>query len=315
MQLFTWKEESPLGNRPAVLTIGFFDGFHLGHRALIREAKTLADELGAASLLMGFAPHPSFLFTPDHPVPMIYGTAEKEWILDEIGLMDACVLLRFDAELAGMPAEDFLTEVLIRRYHAAGIVVGDDFRFGRGNAGDSNLLVRLCREYGITCRVVPEVRDGGVRVSSSRIRDLLEAGNLQEANRLLGRPYLICGTVSHGHGLGHKALLPTINLEIGYDRVIPRKGVYVTRTLVGEQAYKSVTNIGSHPTVGEEAWPLCETFLIDGEGLFYQRNAAVEFYAFLRDERCFTSAEELHSQQQTDIANARAYSAAEKRFS
>ena len=152
-------------------------------------------------------------------------------------------------------------------------------------------------------------------MSSSRIRDLLEAGNLQEANRLLGRPYLICGTVSHGHGLGHKALLPTINLEIGYDRVIPRKGVYVTRTLVGEQAYKSVTNIGSHPTVGEEAWPLCETFLIDGEGLFYQRNAAVEFYAFLRDERCFTSAEELHSQQQTDIANARAYSAAEKRFS
>ena len=174
------------------------------------------------------------------------------------------------------------------------------------------MMQKLCGMHGMECRVVSEVRDDGLRISSSRIRALLKEGRMEEANRLLGRPYFMLGNVNKGMGLGHRALVPTVNLLLNETRQYPDPGVYVTRTFTQDGSYQSVSNIGHNPTVGEGISLRCETYLMEFDENLYGRDVRIEFYRHLRPEIKFESMEALRNQQQIDIQNARAYFAEEK---
>lgn len=313
MEKVRWNDAWPRGERPLVITLGFFDGLHLGHRELMQRTRLLADQIGAQSALMSFEPHPSHVIAGKEPVPLIYGPAEKEWILRENGSMDRVFMMEFDRELMEMEPERFVEAVLKKNAGAAGIVIGDNFRFGRGNRGDAALMSRLCERLDMRCEIVAEVDDLGRRVSSSRIRELFARGEIEQANRLLGRPYLMLGCVSRGSGLGHKELYPTINLLLPCGRQYPARGVYVTRTFTGDgRAYESVSNIGNNPTVREGISLRCETHLLDFERELYGEAVRVEFYRRLRPERRFDSIQELREQLRQDIQSARVYFAGEK---
>lgn len=312
MRQVRWKDPCPEELRSSVITLGYFDGLHQGHRALMKASRRMADRLGSCALMMSFEPHPSHVLVGHQPIPLIYGMAEKEWILKESGWMDHMVIMSFEPELMNMEPEYFVEDILFRRWHAVGIVVGDNFRFGRKNRGDAAMLRELCQRAGVCCEIVTEVDDEGVRVSSSRIRELLSQGRIEDVNRLLGRPYMLFGSVSRGSGLGHRCLVPTVNLTLAQGRQYPASGVYVSRTYTADGAYESVSNIGHNPTVGEGLSLRCETYLMEFDEEIYGKDVRVEFYRYLRPEQRFRSMDELRQQQIHDIQNARAYFAEEK---
>ncbi len=307
MERIRWTDPCPYGDKPVVFAIGFFDGIHLGHRRLIREARRLADKQGADVAVLSFDPHPSVLLNPQDPVPMIYTPEEREWILRETGMVDHFVLMRFDKSLAKMEPEDFAGKVLFAGWNCKGVVVGEDFRFGNGNSGSAAQLAGLCRAHGAAAELIPDVMDNGRKVSASLIRELLAAGNIEEANRLLGRPYLLMGTVGHGRGLGHRRLIPTVNLPYMPGKIVPRKGVYATRTYWNGEAHNGVSNIGVNPTVSDETDAHCESFLFDLDENLYGVEMRTELCGFIRPERKFADVEALRAQQQSDIQNARKY--------
>lgn len=177
---------------------GFFDGLHLGHRRLMQETSQLARECRASTVMMSFEPHPTHVLMEKQPVPLIYGLREKEWVVKETHQIEHLVIMHFEPDLMDMEPERFVTQILIENFHAVGVVIGSNFRFGRQNRGDAVMMREFCRMHGVECRVVSEVRDDGVRVSSSRIRALLKKGRMEEANRLLGRSYFMLGNVNKG---------------------------------------------------------------------------------------------------------------------
>ncbi|MBQ6238794.1 MAG: bifunctional riboflavin kinase/FAD synthetase [Firmicutes bacterium] len=307
MERIRWMDHCPYGEKPVVLAIGFFDGIHLGHRALIRAARQLADAKGADVAVLSFDPHPSVLLHPQNPVPMIYTPQEREWILEETGLTDHFALMRFEESLAHMAPEDFAGQVLFDRWPCTGVVVGEDFRFGRDNSGTARQLAELCTERGITVELVPDVMADGRKVSASLIREMLTEGNIEEAGRLLGRPYLLTGTVGHGQGLGHRKFVPTINLPYAPGKIVPKKGVYVTKTYWDGQAHEGVSNIGVNPTVASALDARCETYLFDLAEDLYGVPMRTEFLHFVRPEIKFPDVEALRAQQQSDIQTARKY--------
>lgn len=311
MEFVRWNDECPYAAQATVITLGYFDGLHQGHRALMEKTRQLADECGAMAVVMSFEPHPSHVLPNLQPVPIIYGMEEKRWILRETGLVDRMAIMSFEPDLMNMEPETFVEELLIKGWRAVGIVVGDDFRFGRKNRGDAKLLRQLCEKAKIRCEIVREVDDEGRRVSSTRIREVLVQGHMEEANRLLGRPYMMLGSVSHGKGLGHRALIPTVNLKLSEGRQYPLCGVYITRTFTEDGSYKSVSNIGHNPTVGDDISLRCETHLLEFDEDMYGKEVRVEFYHYLRPEHKFNSMEELREQQMLDIQNVRKYFAEE----
>lgn len=312
MEKMRWNEKWPFRIQPSVITLGFFDGLHLGHRRLMQETSQLARECRASTVMMSFEPHPTHVLMEKHPVPLIYGLREKEWVVKETHQIEHLVIMHFEPDLMDMEPERFVTQILIENFHAVGVVIGSNFRFGRQNRGDAVMMRELCRMHGVECRVVSEVRDDGVRVSSSRIRALLKKGRMEEANRLLGRSYFMLGNVNKGLGLGHRALVPTVNLLLNEARQYPAPGVYVTRTFTQDGAYQSVSNIGHNPTVGEGISLRCETYLMEFDENLYGRDVRIEFYRHLRPEIKFESMEALRGQQQIDIQNARVYFAEER---
>ena len=312
MEKMRWNEAWPYRRQPSVITLGFFDGLHRGHRRLVEETSRLAQECGAETVMMSFEPHPTHVLAEKHPVPLIYGLPEKEWVVGETGKIDHLVIMRFEPELMDMEPEQFVAKILVENFHAAGVVIGSNFRFGRQNRGNAERMLELCRIHGMRCSVISEVQDEGLRISSSRIRRLLREGRMEEAGRLLGRPYFMLGTVEKGRGLGSRALVPTVNLLLNEERQYPAPGVYVTRTFTKDGAYESVSNIGHNPTVGEGISLRCETYLMAFDENLYGRDVRIEFYKHLRPEKKFESMEALRLQQQTDIQNAREYFAEEK---
>ncbi|MBQ4382890.1 MAG: bifunctional riboflavin kinase/FAD synthetase [Firmicutes bacterium] len=307
MERIRWTDPCPYGNKPVVFAIGFFDGIHLGHRRLIREARRLADAQGADVAVLSFDPHPSVLLNPQDPVPMIYTPEEREWILFETGMVDHFVLMRFEESLARMEPEDFVGKVLFTGWNCKGVVVGEDFRFGNCNSGSAVQLAELCRTHGAAAWLIPDVTEDGCKVSASLIRELLIAGNIEEANRLLGRPYLLMGTVGHGRGLGHRRLIPTVNLPYIQGKIVPKKGVYATRTFWDGEAHDGVSNIGVNPTVSEGTDAHCESFLFDLNEDLYGVQMRTELYHFIRPERKFADVEALRTQQRSDVLKARKY--------
>jgi riboflavin kinase/FMN adenylyltransferase len=287
-----------------VVCIGAFDGLHLGHRALVRQAVARASALGLPPVALSFEPLPREFFAPDAPPPRLLLPRAKLEGLRVLGA-DLVGLLRFDAHLAAMSPEAFVRELLIDRLQAREVWVGPGFRFGHRRAGDITVLRDLGSTFGFAANEIEPVLLDGERVSSTRVRAALQAGDFALATRLLGRPYAIGGRVVRGNQLGRTLGFPTANLR--FDRKTPAlSGIYAARVHgLGADAKPAVASFGTRPTVGGRE-PLLEAHLFDFDGDLYGRRIEVEFVARLRDEEKFPDLPTLVAQMHRDAEQARA---------
>ena len=289
-----------------VIALGFFDGVHVGHQALLRCARERADQLGCSASALTFAPHPNALIFGEK-TPLINTLEERRSLMTEACGMDEMLVLPFDRAFMEMDWRDFVKTVLVERFEAVHLVCGFDYTFGHRGLGDAQNLQTLCKELGLGCDVVDKVERLGAEVSSSRIRELLEQGKPEEANALLGRAHFVSGTVVHGKKLGRVLGFPTANLPLGEELVNPARGVYIARVLCEGTAYEAVTNVGSRPTVGVSTQITLESHLLDFAGDLYGKVIKVEFLKFLRPEMKFASVEELTAAIRQDADSARKF--------
>jgi len=272
-----------------IYALGFFDGVHLGHQALLRACRELAATACAKTGVVTFTSHPDTLVFGKTP-GLINTPSDRELLLRQYGV-EQIVALPFDRALMDMPWQDFF-RLLINKYNACGIVCGEDFRFGKGGQGTAALLEQACRVENISCRVVPAQKLEGITVSSTHIRALLQAGDMAAAVRFLGHPHIFTGTVVAGRGLGHTMGIPTANMLLPEELVLPKLGVYAGCAAVDGKTCPAVTNIGSRPTVGGHQ-VRSESWLLDFDGDLYGKNICLQLYTFLRPEKNFSSLEEL----------------------
>ena len=298
--------ELPASLRDGHVVVGNFDGVHRGHAAVIREAAAPAHAAGRPVVALTFEPHPRTFFRPDQPLFRLTGRAEKARMLARAGA-DETVVLTFNEALAAIEAEAFVADVLARRLAAHTAVVGWDFHFGRNRAGSPAFLAEAGPRHGMFVEVVPPF-GGPTPVSSSAIRDRLDAGDLQGANRLLGRRWIIEGEVVHGDKRGRELGYPTANIVLPPETRLAH-GVYAVRALVGDRIVDGAASFGRRPQFDDGA-PRFETFLLDFSGDLYGRRLRIELVAYLRPELKFDSVEALVVQMERDVLDARAAIAA-----
>lgn len=284
-----------------IYALGFFDGVHLGHQALLDACLRLAAETGAKTGAVTFTAHPESLVLGKAPL-LLNSPADRRRLLQMLGMAQVLELV-FDETLRTMPWQDFF-RMLTTEYNAAGLVCGDDFRFGYRGQGNAALLKAACDEAGIPCVVVPEQLIDGIRVSSTHIRKLLEDGETEQAVRFLGHPHILTGQVVPGRGLGHTIGIPTANIQPPAGVLLPKAGVYACKAAVDNREYLAVTNIGSRPTV-EGHHVTVEPWLLDFDGDLYGKELTLSFHAFLREEQKFPALEDLKVQILTDAAETR----------
>ncbi|USA39090.1 bifunctional riboflavin kinase/FAD synthetase [Pelagerythrobacter marinus] len=304
MRWLDHRQPLPDSLRGAIIALGNFDGFHLGHQAVAREAIEWARAEGRPAIIATFDPHPVRFFRPE-AAPFRLTTLEQRQELYLAAGATAMLVFHFDAALAGTSAEDFVRVLLHERLGVAGVVTGEDFTFGKGRAGDRAVLARLGGEAGIAARAVAPVMDGGAPVSSSRVREALRAGDPEEAARLLTRPFAIRGVVEHGDKRGREIGYPTANLAIeSYLR--PRFGIYAVtgRVLATGQVLTGAANIGVRPQFAPPR-ELLEPHFFDFSGDLYGQEIEVAFRHFLRPEAKFDTIEGLIAQMERDCARAR----------
>ena len=282
-----------------VVTIGKFDGFHLGHRSLLA-AVLKETRQGLASCVV------SFSTSVDTEHSMIYTKEEQRKLCESLGI-DVLAEYLLDESLREMGAEQFIFEILCKRLQAKVIVAGEDFRFGKNREGDVALLQAFEKKYDYRIVCIPKVTEEEVRISSTGIRKLLAEGNVTEANVLLGRPYAVFGEVLHGKKLGRTLGFPTMNLIPSPEKLLPAYGVYITKTKVDGQWFDGITNIGLRPTVDSDLRVSVETHLFDYEGDLYGKQVEVQFLVFLRPERKFPDVDSLQTAMKDDVKNAKGY--------
>jgi len=284
------------------ITIGNFDGVHLAHRELIRRTVSHAVEFQVPAVVLTFFPHPIRFFDPGARFYEITPIGEKAARMAELGI-DVFVVESFDGEIGAMTPEDFAGEILRERMRARIVTVGYDFNFGKNRTGSPAMLARLGRTLGFGVDVVPPLLRGGAIVSSSRIRELLLAGRVREAEELLCRPYKVSGPVVRGAARGRKLGFPTANVAFTQE-LVPLPGIYVIDAGVGGAVYRGVANVGFTPTFGENS--LCvEAYLFGFDGDLYGREMTVWFRDRIRDERKFQKVDELVAQIGKDVEYAR----------
>src|SRR6266853_1452389 len=304
MRLFHGIDNAKIA-RPTVLTLGVFDGLHLGHQLIMKTIVERARATGAVPTVITFDPHPRALLHPESAPPLLQTFDQKIEALGVLGI-EQTIVIHFDQNFAQIRAEDFLRAVIADRLHAKQVYLGCGFAFGHGREGNIELLRTVSQSLGFFADEVPEVRLRGRRVSSSRIRELLQHGRVNLARRMLGRPYGVEGRVVRGAERGATLGFPTANLH-PQNRVIPRNGVYVTATLIEGQWRRSVTNVGTRPTFESAAATSVETFVMNYSGDLYGDVVRVRFLYRLRDEKKFSSIEELKSQIERDVTRAQEY--------
>ena len=288
-----------------VIALGFFDGVHLGHQALMARAVERGREHGLEPAVFTFDRSPRE-FVTGKPVPLLTSPEERRRLVEESFPIRRVIVAKFDRAMMTMPWMDFL-RVLAGRYNAGWLVAGHDFRFGHRNEGDAALLARGAAELGMGWDIIPAVAVDGVTVSSTRIRSLLEEGRAEEAGRLLGRPFSIAGTIAHGKGLGSRIGRPTLNLLPGGDQLIPARGVYVAAAELAGRRFPAVTNVGVRPTVDRDGGVTVESHLLEAEGYFYGESCRVSLLKRLRPEEEFPGLRELQAQIAADAEAAREY--------
>ena len=285
-----------------IYALGFFDGVHLGHQALLRECRRIAGETGLDAGAVTFGSHPDRLVFGAAPV-LINTPADRELLLREIGGVRRVVTLPFDRELRAMAWDAFL-DMLRETYDAAGFVCGEDFRFGFRGLGTALTLASYCRERGLPWAVVPEQLCRGERISSTRIRQLLEMGDMEQAAEFLGHPHILTGIVIRGRQLGRRLGIPTANLALPQELAQLRYGVYACRVRLEGSAYAAVTNVGTRPTVDGRGITV-EPWILDYSGDLYGREIRLEFLRFLRPERKFPDLDALKAEILRNAAETR----------
>lgn len=276
-----------------IYALGFFDGVHVGHQALLHACRVLAETHHTRAGVVTFLNHPDALVFGTAP-GLINTPEDRERLLTRDYAMDTVVTLPFDRALQDTPWVTFLVD-LIENQAAAGFVCGEDFRFGHRGEGSADGLSGFCRERGLPCAVVPEQLLSGVRVSSTYIRGLIEAGDMRKAAKFLGHPYRLTGSVRHGKQLGRKLGFPTANLAFPKELARPRFGVYACMARLPEGDFPAVTNLGLRPTVDGESISV-ESWLLDFDGELYGREVTLDFYDFIRPERKFESLEAMRQE-------------------
>ena len=277
-----------------VIALGFFDGVHRGHGALLRKTAERARELGAIPAAFTFDRPPKEVVT-GQPVYLINSNRDRQGLMERLYGIERVIFAPFDREMMTMPWEDFIAELLIRKYHAVHLVAGHDFRFGHKNEGDVEKLRSYCAAHGLGCDIIPRVEKDGVTVSSTYIRSLLEAGEVRRAAEFLGHYFSVEGTVRHGEGIGKKALFPTANLIPEEHIIALKRGVYATRAhLPNGETRVGVTNVGVRPTVSDKNTVTIETYLVGFDGDLYGQKLQLDFFDYLREEKKFSSTQELH---------------------
>ncbi len=289
--------------RGAIVALGNFDGFHLGHQAVAGEAIAWARSEGRPAIIATFDPHPVRYFTPDAP-PFRLTTLDQRLELFEAAGADAMLVFTFGADLAATTAEDFIREMLVNRAAAAGVVTGEDFTFGKGRTGNVRVLAEFGETVGLRARAVGPVSEDGVVVSSSRVRDALRSGDCGTATHLLTRPYAIRGVVEHGAKLGRSIGYPTANLRLG-NYLRPAYGIYaVTGHLPGGKVVHGAANLGIRPSF-DPPIELLEPYFFDFSGDLYGQEIEVALHHYLRPEAKFDSLEALTAQMEQDCLTAR----------
>ena len=293
-------------HRGCVATIGNFDGVHLGHQAVFVHLRQKALQFGLPATVITFEPQPQEFFSPEKAPARLTRMREKLHAIKDAGI-DRVVLLEFNQKLAEMPAELFVQHLLVDDLGIRYLFVGDDFRFGQQRMGDIGLLRRVGEAHLFDVENMNTFMVGDERVSSTKVRELLAAGDLEQAAHYLGRAYRICGRVAHGDARGRTIGFPTANINL-HRKVSPLNGVYAVSVFgLGEQGLSGVANIGTRPTVAGDQRYLLEVHLFDFYRDIYGAHAEVEFKLKLRDEKRFDSFEQLRQQIERDSSAARAY--------
>lgn len=293
-------------NKKRAMALGFFDGVHIGHAALLNKTKQRAEEIGAMPSVLTFDVHPDNLVFHKE-VPLINSAIARENIIRNNFGIDNVVFIHFNQKVMHMDWKVFVDN-LIDELDVAWLVVGHDFRFGYKGMGTAERLKEYCESIGIGCDIIEAVRLDGEIVSSTLIRQFIENGEIERANKYLGHPHMLSDTVRSGYHLGTKLGTPTINMKIPEGVLVPKYGVYATKVFLEDGSeHISVTNIGVRPTVSDENRVSVESFILDFEGNLYDRQVRVEFYSFLRSEQKFNTPEELSKQIKADAEATREY--------
>lgn len=293
-------------NRKRAMALGFFDGVHIGHAALMNMTKKRAAEIGAIPSVLTFDIHPDNLVFGKE-VPLINSAIGREEIIRREFGIDNVVFIHFNQKVMHMDWQEFI-DVLIDELDIAWLIVGHDFCFGYKGLGTAERLKEYCAGKGIGCDIIEPVSVDGVTVSSTLIRRLIENGEIERANKLLGHPHTLTDTVRSGYHLGTGMGTPTINMKFPEGVLIPKHGVYAAKVYLEDgSSHISVTNIGVRPTVSDAGKVSVESFILDFEGNLYDRQARVEFYSFLREEKRFSGTAQLSEQIKRDAKAARSY--------
>ena len=288
-----------------VIALGFFDGVHIGHGALLKKTAERAKELGCMSAAFTFDRAPKE-FVTGIPVPLLTSPEERSELIREMYGIDEVIVAPFDRAMMTMPWQDFIETLLRGQYGAVHLVAGHDYHFGFKNQGTPEILRDYCVNHGIGCDIIPKVEYQGTTVSSTHIRTLIEAGEVECAAEFLGHFHRMSGAVEHGCGIGARRLFPTANLIPRGASIVPARGVYATKvTLENGETYPGVTNVGTRPTVSDGKAVTVETYLIGFSGDLYGQRIRVEFCRRLRGEEKFASTQALHNQIARDIEQAK----------
>jgi riboflavin kinase / FMN adenylyltransferase len=304
MKIFHGTENANI-LRPTVLTLGVFDGLHLGHQKIMETVVERARVVDAVPTAITFDPHPRAVLYPENAPPLLQTLDQRLANFEVLGIEQA-IVIRFNKEFADQNAEEFIREIIHDRLQAKEIYLGHGFAFGKGRGGNIELLQKMSDELGFHAEEVEEVRLRGKRISSSKIRELLKDGRVNLVRRMLGRPYGVEGAIIRGDRRGHTIGFPTANLKPN-NRVIPKYGVYATAILIEGVWRKAITNVGVRPTFKNETEPSIETYIFDFEGDLYGDVLRVRFLHRIRDERKFSGIDELKVQIEKDTRTALDY--------
>lgn len=291
---------------PIGLTIGNFDGVHIGHRELLSKIKSDCAHKGLLFVLVTFIPHPQKILQPDKERFLINSYEHRRVLLDELGV-DILIEIKFTRDFSTLKPEEFLKSYLFTYQELKQLYLGYDFAFGANKEGDFDLVKSLCAPLGVKVEIQPKFEFQGRIVSSSLIREQLLSGKIDEVEKILKRPFHLEGVVVKGEGRGKKIGFPTANVQVSQDLIIPHRGVYVTKTVYRGMTYKSVTNIGHNPTFKHGTQLHIETNLFDFDSDIYGEVLEIQFLHKLRDERKFPTVNDLINQIKSDIESAKRY--------
>jgi riboflavin kinase/FMN adenylyltransferase len=289
-----------------VIALGFFDGVHLGHAALLRKVTETAVRLNAIPAAVTFDVHPENVIF-GRGMPLLSSPNDRADLMRRLCGIHEVIIARFDRRMMQMPWQEFVTEFLMQENGAVHLVAGHDFHFGYKGEGNPDRLKALCAELGIGCDIVPKIEQDGITISSTYIRTLVAQGEMERASAFLGHPHTITETVVHGKRLGRTLGFPTVNLTLPDDVLIPALGVYVTRIYVDGKGYMAAANVGMRPTVDDSQTVNIEGFLLDFDGVLYGKTLRMEFYRYLRPEQKFPSLDALKEEIMRNVEQTRDY--------